>query len=97
MVEISGVNHFAISVGDLEESIGWYHRVFGFEVFDRSEIPGTGIKVCHMAWDRHKSIKVNSRAYFFALGILALLNCGESLVYVQRTNCFLKDQGDHTC
>lgn len=49
MVEITGVNHFAISVGDLEESIDWYHRVFGFEVFDRSEIPGTGIKVCHMA------------------------------------------------
>ena len=49
MVTINGVNHFALSVGDLEESIAWYNRVFGFQVFDRSEIPGTGIKVCHMA------------------------------------------------
>ena len=49
MIDICSVNHFAISVPDLEETITWYKRVFGFEVFDRSEIPGTGIKVCHMA------------------------------------------------
>ncbi len=48
MVTINGVNHFAISVPDMEETIAWYHRVFGFEVFDRSEIPGEGIQVCHM-------------------------------------------------
>lgn len=48
MLEINGVNHFAISVPDLEASIDWYHRVFGFTVLHRSEIPGTGIKVSHM-------------------------------------------------
>ncbi|MCR5666630.1 MAG: VOC family protein [Eubacterium sp.] len=49
MVKINGVDHFAISVYDMEETIAWYERVFGFQVFDHSEIPGTGIKVCHMA------------------------------------------------
>jgi len=48
MIQINGVNHFAISVADMEESIAWYERVFGFQVLDRSEIPGTGIKVSHM-------------------------------------------------
>lgn len=48
MIQINGVNHFAISVADMEESIAWYERVFGFQVIDRSEIPGTGIKVSHM-------------------------------------------------
>lgn len=47
-IRINGVNHFAISVTDLEESIAWYERVFGFTVLDRSEIPGTGVKVSHM-------------------------------------------------
>ena len=47
-IQINGVNHFAISVPDLEESIAWYQRVFGFTVIDRSEIPGVGIRVCHM-------------------------------------------------
>lgn len=47
-VEINGVNHFAISVANLEESIQWYERSFGFTVLDRSEIPGTGVKVSHM-------------------------------------------------
>lgn len=47
-IQINGVNHYAISVGDLDESIAWYERVFGFAVLDRSEIPGTGIKVSHM-------------------------------------------------
>lgn len=48
MIDICSVNHFAISVPDMEQTIAWYHRIFGFEVFDRSEIPGTGILVCHM-------------------------------------------------
>lgn len=47
-IQINGVNHFAISVGDMEESLAWYQRVFGFTVLDRSEIPGTGVKVSHM-------------------------------------------------
>lgn len=47
-IKINGVNHFAISVANLEESIQWYSDVFGFTVFDRSEIPGAGIKVSHM-------------------------------------------------
>ena len=44
----NGVNHFAISVPNLEVTIAWYEKVFGFKVFDRSEIPGVGIKFCHM-------------------------------------------------
>lgn len=48
MLEINGINHFAISVPDLEASISWYARVFGFTVLDRSEIPGTGVRVSHM-------------------------------------------------
>lgn len=47
-IKMNGVNHFAISVPNLEETIAWYEKVFGFKVFDRSEIPGVGIKVCHM-------------------------------------------------
>lgn len=47
-IKINGINHVAISVADLEESIAWYQKVFDFSVIDRSEIPGTGIKVSHM-------------------------------------------------
>lgn len=47
-VEYNGVNHFAISVADLEESIEWYSRVWGFTVIDRSEIPGENVKVAHL-------------------------------------------------
>ena len=47
-VKLNGVNHFAVSVPDLEETLAWYHRVFGFTVFDRSEIPGVGFRVAHM-------------------------------------------------
>lgn len=47
-IQINGVNHFAISVADLEESIAWYERVFGFQVLNRSGIPGAGVKVSHM-------------------------------------------------
>jgi len=48
MIQINGVNHYAISVADMEESLAWYERVFGFQVIDRSGIPGTGIQVSHM-------------------------------------------------
>ncbi len=47
-IQINGVNHFAISVADMEESIAWYERVFGFVLLNREVIPGTGVKVCHM-------------------------------------------------
>ena len=47
-IKINGVNHFAISVPDLEETIRWYSDIFGFTVIDRSIIPGPGIKVSHM-------------------------------------------------
>lgn len=47
-IKINGINHVAISVADFEETIAWYERVFGFTVIDRSEIPGTGIRVSHM-------------------------------------------------
>ena len=47
-IKINGINHVAISVADLEESIAWYERVFGFTLIDRSEIPGAGIRVVHM-------------------------------------------------
>ena len=47
-IEINGINHFAISVGDMEESISWYGKNFGFPVIDRSEIPGTGVQVAHL-------------------------------------------------
>jgi len=47
-IEINGINHFAISVADLEESVAWYERVFGFTVSNRSVIPGIGVSVCHM-------------------------------------------------
>ena len=47
-IKINGINHFAISVADMEESIKWYNEKFGFTVIDRSEIPGEGVKVAHM-------------------------------------------------
>ena len=31
-VKINGINHCAISVADIEETIQWYHDVFGFTV-----------------------------------------------------------------
>ena len=47
-VKINGINHYAISVANLEETIKWYGDVFGFSVVNRSEIPGTGIRVAHL-------------------------------------------------
>ena len=42
------INHCAISVANIEETIKWYHDVFGFTVVNRSEIPEAGIKVAHL-------------------------------------------------
>ena len=47
-IKINGVNHFGISVRDMDESVAWYERVFGFVVLDRSVIPATSVRVCHM-------------------------------------------------
>ena len=47
-IRINGINHVAISVADLDESVAWYERVFGFTVNSRSRIPGTEVSVCHM-------------------------------------------------
>ena len=47
-VEIHSLNHIATSVADFDESIEWYKDVFGFTELDRSEIPGTGVKVAHL-------------------------------------------------
>ncbi len=47
-IAINGVHHFAISVADMEESIAWYAKNFGFSLISRSEIPGTGVLVTHM-------------------------------------------------
>ncbi|MBP2656360.1 MAG: hypothetical protein H6Q73_3929 [Firmicutes bacterium] len=47
-IKIVELNHCAISVPNLEESLTWYKEKFGFTVIDRSEIPGANIKVAHM-------------------------------------------------
>ena len=47
-ITYNGINHFAISVADLEETIDWYSRVWGFSVIDRSEIPGQDTRVAHL-------------------------------------------------
>lgn len=47
-ISVNGINHVAMSVADLEESIEWYKKVFGFSLVKRSEIPGTGTSVAHL-------------------------------------------------
>ena len=47
-IQINGINHFAISVADMDESIAWYERVFGFKLLMRELIPGTEVRACHM-------------------------------------------------
>lgn len=47
-VYYNGINHFAISVADLEATIKWYEKIFGFVLIDKSEIPGQNTKVSHM-------------------------------------------------
>ena len=47
-IHINGVHHYGISVKDMDESIAWYERVFGFNLISKSIIPTAGIAVCHM-------------------------------------------------
>lgn len=47
-VTIEGVNHFAVSVSSIEESIAWYQQVLGFALLVRDEIPGIDVKSAHM-------------------------------------------------
>lgn len=48
LIKTGGINHVAISVPNMEESVRWYSDVFGFTVLKYSEIPNTGISACHM-------------------------------------------------
>jgi len=47
-LKITGVNHFAVSVHDLEESIEWYRKVLGFTLICRNSIPGLDVQTAHM-------------------------------------------------
>lgn len=47
-VTTSGVNHFAVSVRSLEESIEWYQRVLGFKLICINELDKINVKVAHM-------------------------------------------------
>ena len=47
-IAINGINHYAITVGNLEESVAWYNRVFGFEEISRGMIGNTPVQVSHM-------------------------------------------------
>ncbi|MBN1459811.1 MAG: VOC family protein [Armatimonadetes bacterium] len=47
-IEVTGIHHCCISVPSIEETVEWYERVLGFVVAKYSEIPDTGIRVCHM-------------------------------------------------
>lgn len=44
----TGINHFAVSVRDLEEAIEWYRRVLGFQLVVKDCIPGISVKTAHM-------------------------------------------------
>lgn len=48
LIETNGINHVAISVPSIEETVKWYQDMFGFTVVKYSEIPDTGIRACHM-------------------------------------------------
>jgi catechol 2,3-dioxygenase-like lactoylglutathione lyase family enzyme len=47
-LDIVGVNHFAVSVHDLEASASWYEEKFGFKMICRNKIPGINVKVAHL-------------------------------------------------
>ena len=48
LIKTNGINHVAISVPSIKETVKWYSDMFGFTVIKYSEIPDTGIKACHM-------------------------------------------------
>ncbi len=47
-IKVEGINHIGISVANLDITVDWYNRIFGFTELHRDEIPGIGAKVCHM-------------------------------------------------
>lgn len=49
-VTTTGVNHFAVSVGSLEESMDWYEQVLGFCPLCVNTIPGIDVRVAHMEY-----------------------------------------------
>ncbi len=49
-VTTTGVNHFAVSVRSLEESMEWYERVLGFRPLCINTIPGIDVRVAHMEY-----------------------------------------------
>lgn len=44
----TGINHFAISVRNLEETIDWYEEVLGFRLIVKDRIPDIGVRTAHM-------------------------------------------------
>lgn len=48
MIETLRTNHFAVSVADLERSIKWYQRVFGFKLLCRNMINHINTPVAHL-------------------------------------------------
>jgi catechol 2,3-dioxygenase-like lactoylglutathione lyase family enzyme len=47
-VQITSVNHFAVSVQDLEESIEWYNNVLGFTLICQNTIPQLDVNTAHL-------------------------------------------------
>lgn len=47
-IQLNGVNHFAISVPDLDASAAWYNHVLGFSMSYVDEIPAAGFRIGHM-------------------------------------------------
>jgi methylmalonyl-CoA/ethylmalonyl-CoA epimerase len=48
-IKLNGVNHFAISVPDLETAAAWYESVLGFTMSYEDGIPQLGVRIGHMA------------------------------------------------
>lgn len=47
-ITATGINHFAVSVRNLEESVEWYDRVLGFKLIRTDCIPGISVRTAHM-------------------------------------------------
>lgn len=43
------INHFAVSVRNLDEAIEWYDKVLGFRLANKDSILGVPVKVAHMS------------------------------------------------